>query len=80
MKWTKKHGIRIKYQLQRQRRTYLPDITVEYHDGRKFLEEVKGKIWNGLEFLFKNSAALRYCQAKRMTFRVLFKADLTRVD
>lgn len=80
LKWTKKHGIRIKYKLQRCTRVYIPDIVVEYVDGKKYLEEVKGKIWNGLEFLYKNSAALRYCQAKRMTFRVLFKEDLGRVD
>jgi hypothetical protein len=80
LSWTKKHGIRIKYQLQRQRRTYIPDIVVVYVDGRKFLEEVKGKVWNRLEFLYKNSAALRYCEVKRMKFRILFKEDLAVVS
>src|SRR5262245_11318446 len=77
--WTKRHGLRIPYRLAKRRRRYVPDIRVEYHDGRVFLEEIKGKVWSRMEFGAKNLAALSFCVLKGMTFRILFREQLDRV-
>lgn len=78
--WTKKHGIRIPYKVGKRRHHYLPDIVVEYHDGRRYLEEVKGFVHDRMFFGAKNAAAIFYCSTVNMTFRLIFKEHLERVE
>jgi hypothetical protein len=82
--WTKRHGIRIAYKGRgkkgnRKIRHYIPDILVEYHDGRIFLEEVKGYVFDVIEFARKNHAARAYCVRRRISFRLIYKDDLEEV-
>lgn len=79
-KWTKKHGLRLRYKVRGRKHRYLPDILVEYHDGRKFLEEVKGKVWDHLAFGAKNLTAASYCLLHGMRFRIVFREQLELVD
>lgn len=76
--WTKKHKIRIPYfDLTKKRiRRYIPDILVEYEDGRFFLEETKGYVFNSLNFETKCSVARVYCKSRGIEYRVIFESDL----
>ena len=58
------------------RKTYVPDILVEYKDGSVYLEEVKGHIFERSKFGLKNLAALGYCSAHGIVFRIIFKEGL----
>lgn len=78
--WTKKHGLKFKYKMLGRRHRYHPDILVIYHDGRKFIEEVKGKVWNRLAFGLKNLAAASYCAMNGMKYRVVFREQLELVE
>lgn len=79
LKWTRNHRIKIPYRMGRRRRRYLPDILVHYLDGRIYLEEVKGKVWNRWEFALKNVAAMLYCYKMGYTFRIIFREQLDSV-
>jgi len=74
--WTKSHGLRIPYRIKKRKHHYIPDILVEYRDGKKYLEEVKGFVFNRIQFGAKNIAAISYCMSKGMTFRIIFKEQL----
>jgi hypothetical protein len=78
--WTKSHGLKLRYRLYGKKRRYWPDILVFYHDGRVFLEEVKGHIFRQREFVKKKWAAQAYCGARRWRYRLIFEEDLERVD
>ena len=71
---------RIRYKLGKRKRRYHPDIFVVYHDGRVFLEEVKGYVFNKRQFLKKNAMANFYCRAKGWTYRILYEKDLEKVE
>ncbi len=77
--WTKLHKIRIHYKLHKRRKRYTPDILVEYVDGRKVLEEVKGFVYDRRKFMQKNGAALLYCMRRGIIFRILYEEDLETV-
>lgn len=62
------------------RHRYHPDILVEYHDGRRFIEEVKGKVWDPMKFMMKNITAISYCSTRGLKYRVIFWEQLDRVD
>jgi hypothetical protein len=64
----------------KRKRRYHPDIFVVYHDGRIFLEEVKGYVFNKRQFIKKNAMANFYCRAKGWTYRILYEKDLEKVD
>lgn len=74
--WTKNHKIRIRYKEGKKRRRYIPDFLVELNDGKKFLEEVKGYVWNRLNFARKNLAANMWCNYRGITFRIIREEDL----
>lgn len=44
LSWTKKHSIVIKYKHDGILKSYIPDFLIEYVDGSKIIEEVKGYI------------------------------------
>lgn len=77
--WTKNHKIRIGYKEGRKRRRYIPDFLVEMVDGRKFLEETKGFVWNRMNFARKNLAAMMWCSYRGITFRIIREEDLEAV-
>lgn len=71
--------LKIRYKLGKRKRNYHPDILVQYHDGRIFLEEVKGYLPNKRMFIKKNHMAKWYCECKGWTYRVIFEKDLETV-
>ena len=78
--WTKDHKIKIPYRFRNKRKKYIPDIVVEYHDGRKFLEEIKGYIYQPGKFVLKNGAAKLYCQMRGWTYRIIYKDGLEKIE
>lgn len=78
--WTKDHKLRLPYRLGRRRHRYVPDIVVEYNDGRMFLEEVKGHVYDPLKFVMKNGTAKVYCALKKWTYRIIWEDGLDKVD
>jgi len=74
--WTKNHGLNIEYTLNGITRRYIPDFVVEWSDGRKTLEEVKGWVRNKKTFEAKNKSAVKFANENEMSFRVLFFDDL----
>jgi hypothetical protein len=74
LSWTKKHRIRIEYG----DKMYVPDFLIEYRDGTKVLEEVKG--WITEKVIDKKVAAEKYCLANDMTYRMLFEKDIDEIE
>ena len=67
-RWTKKHNIKIPYQLLFVKRTYIPDFLVEFNDGSKEIHETKG-----LPFLFLLSTKLKKISAEEYCKRLGWK-------
>ena len=74
--FTTKHDIRIQYEFQGEKHTYIPDICVTWNDGLQTLEEIKGFVREPEKFEAKNTAAIKWCENKKMHFRVLYEEDL----
>lgn len=74
--YTPKHGIRIKYDVDGKRYTYIPDILVEWEDGKKVIEEIKGFIREPEKFHKKCECAEEYAIMNEMKYRVIFKENL----
>ena len=70
---------RIHYRMGKKRRHYHPDIFVVYHDGRIFIEEVKGHIWDKSIYIKKKLMAEWHCRQRGWIYRVIFKGDLETV-
>jgi hypothetical protein len=68
--------MRIRYRLGKRKKNYHPDILVKYYDGRIFLEEVKGAVWQKLMFVKKNQAAKLLCKCRGWHFRIIWEKDL----
>jgi len=72
--WTKKHSIKIPYQLLFFKRHYIPDFLVEFNDGSKEIHETKG-----LPFLFllstkmKKISAEEYCKKMGWKYKFITK-------
>ena len=68
----------IRYRLGKSRRfrNYHPDILVRYVDGKVFLEEVKGRIYNPRQFMHKNIMARAYCAERNWIYRIIYEDDL----
>lgn len=75
-RWTKNHGLKLRYKMNHRKRRYWPDILVHYRDGRVFLEEIKGRIFRPREYLRKKWTAEVYCAARGWKYRILFLKDL----
>ena len=72
--------MKIRYKMGKHKHNYHPDILVKYHDGRIFLEEVKGFIFSKRAYLKKKHMATWLCEARGWTYRVLFEKDLEKVE
>jgi len=72
--WTKRHNIKIPYQILFIKHNYLPDFLVEFNDGSKELHETKG-----LPFLFllstklKKVSAEEYCRKMGWKYKFITK-------
>lgn len=74
--FTINHGIKLKYEHNGKMRHYIPDILVEYFDGKIELEEIKGWIRDKEVFDKKCTAAKKYCKINNIKYKVLFKGDI----
>ncbi|MEK7637684.1 MAG: TnsA endonuclease N-terminal domain-containing protein [Patescibacteria group bacterium] len=73
-KWTKRHGIKIRYFILGLPRNYLPDFLVEYNDGKKELHETKGLpllLW--LSTKMKGQTAEEFCKEKGWRYKLITK-------
>lgn len=66
--WTKKHGIQIKYNHKNLNKIYLPDFYVEYIDGVKKIEEIKGYVEDEEQLKLKIIAVKEYCKINNIQF------------
>lgn len=72
--WTKKHKICIKLG---KRRWYIPDFLIEYKNGKKVLEEVKGYVRNKELFNLQIQKANEYIESNNITeYKVNFMEHL----
>ena len=72
-KWTKRHGISIRWLDDRKHRhTYRPDFLVEYADGSLELVETKGAhMVQNPDVQARSRAAEHWCSLRGMTYRML---------
>lgn len=70
--WTKKHNIVIKYKHDGIFKSYLPDFLIEYLDGSKVIEEVKGYIENIEVFKLKKIACEKFCLENGFKYKINF--------
>jgi len=74
-KWTKNHRIRIPYVDDAGYKKYFePDFLIEKIDGTKEIHEVKGGHLMNREVELKMNAAKLFCEARKMTFRLITKS------
>jgi hypothetical protein len=68
--WTKKHGIHIKYYYKNFNKLYLPDFYVEYKNGVKKIEEIKGYIEDEEQLKIKIIACKEYCKNNNLEYTI----------
>jgi hypothetical protein len=65
--WTKRHKIKIQYTTHDgENKNYVPDFLIEFEDGTKCLEEVKGGY--DVNKLQKKQVLIEYCQQNNLSF------------
>jgi hypothetical protein len=64
--WTKRHGITIPYEVDGVTRNYVPDFLIVMSDGRRIIEEVKGRDARGAQ---KRTALQAFCEREGMESR-----------
>ena len=74
-KWTKNHGLRIKYfDSNNKFKTYVPDFLVENTNGAIELVEMKGThLLKNPDTKKKIEFAKKWCEARKMTYRIISK-------
>lgn len=70
--WTKKHNIIVKYKHDGIIKSYIPDFYVEYSNGDKVIEEVKGFIDDVEVFKLKKMACEKYCSLNGLKYKINF--------
>lgn len=68
--WTKKHGIHVEYYYKGRKKNYLPDFYVEYKDGIKKIEEIKGYVDDEELLKLKIIAGKKYCKDNNMSYTI----------
>lgn len=74
VRWTKRHGIKIRYWLLGIPRNYLPDFLVEYKDGTKEIHETKGLpllLWVSTKL--KGQSAEGWCRERGWKYKLITK-------
>lgn len=72
--WTKNHGIRIAYEYKGNNRITVPDFLIEYKNGNKTIEEVKG--WIRENDIAKKIATENYCINNNLEYIFLTQKQL----
>lgn len=78
-KWGRSKA-RIRYRVRGSKHRYHPDIFVVYHDGRVFIEEVKGFIFDKRAYFKKKLMAEWWCKRRGWTYRIVFQNKLEVVE
>lgn len=68
------NNIFIAYEFEGKKRKYIPDFFIEYNDGRKVVEEIKG--YEKPVDRMKYQAAEKYLQILGIQYRILYKKDI----
>jgi len=76
--WTKRHHIRIKYELDDVIKNYIPDFLIIRSDGREVIEEVKG-YENHKKKMAKFSALKKYCIDNNFECSIVLYNDIKNV-
>ncbi len=72
--WTKRHGIKIPYQILFVARHYEPDFLIEFKDGSKEIHETKGTpFFSWLSTHKKREAAEDYCKKLGWKYKFITK-------
>jgi hypothetical protein len=74
--WTKKHSIKIPYNIWGFTRHYLPDFLVEYRDGSREIHETKGLpllLW--LTTKNKAKTAEEFCKEQGYKYKMITKGS-----
>ena len=74
VRWTKKHGLKIRYTMLGFPHHYFPDFLVEYRDGHKEIHETKGlplMLW--LSTKLKREAAEEYFSRLGWKYKMITK-------
>ncbi len=66
-------GPRIPYRFNRKVRTFFSDFSVELHDSRKFVVELKGAYARSPKTKAKVKAAKKFCNVKGLNFKLFLK-------
>lgn len=70
--WTKKHKYILKYKHNGIIKSYLPDFFIEYFDGTKAIEEIKGYIKDIEVFKLKKESGMAFCLKNDLIYRINF--------
>jgi len=73
--WTKKHKIHIKYFYKNYFKNYLPDFYVEYKNGIKRIEEIKGYVDDEEQLKLKIIACKEYCNNNNLEFFIDYRKN-----
>lgn len=74
IRWTKKHSLKIRYNIFGISHNYIPDFLVEYKDGHKEIHETKGlplMLW--LSTKLKREAAEEYFEKLGWKYKIITK-------
>ena len=74
--WTKRHGIKIQYELHGVQRYCVPDFLIIFKDGTRLIEEVKGNQLESDREIAKKEAMIGWCQREAYAFRYLPQSEL----
>lgn len=78
LNWTKKHGVIIKYKHDGIIKSYIPDFFIEYRDGKKIIEEIKGYVDDVEIFKLKKEACEKYCHDNDIIYKINFMKNYNR--
>ena len=76
--WTKRHHIRIKYELDDTIKNYIPDFLITRFNGTKIIEEVKG-YENSKKKMAKFAALEKYCADNDFECSIVLYNDIKKV-
>ena len=72
--WTKRHSIKIPYQILFITRHYEPDFLIEFNDGSKEIHETKGApFFSWLSTQKKRESAENFCKKLRWKYKFITK-------
>lgn len=73
LKFTNRHGIKIPYYFNDQEHVYIPDLLIEFKNGLRLIEEIKGYVRNLNQLECKIQAAHQYAKLHGMEYRITYE-------